>query len=87
MFDFSFRFGWLPLKWRLLTFRIYRIPHLNKVFEWQINRTPSWITFEVSWSIKTDHAGVELAASVFSWEGILHFYDMRHWDHEKGEWK
>lgn len=39
----------------------------------------------VSW--KCDHAGVRLESSVPYANLYLQFYDHRHWDDEKGQWK
>lgn len=62
----------------------------NKTLEFQIdNWGQGWtlIAFSCRILMFTDHAGFILDFTLFNYELDIHFYDNRHWNHDKGEWE
>ena len=59
----------------------------NKTLEVQLSRGGNDIIgFSVRTSTREDHAGVMLDLSLFRHFFIIHFYDNRHWNDEKGRY-
>jgi len=58
----------------------------HKSIEFQVERWPDnkMFDFEFRWRPRQDHAGAELAVTLFWYEFALRFYDHRHWDDERG---
>ena len=55
-------------------------PFPHKYWEFNINRCPEIISFDFSWYIRTDHAGIEIWVGLFGYALQFRFYDNRHWD-------
>ena len=63
-----------------------KTPWKHKCWEVQIIENDNWLRFEFEWTVRQDHAGVNLELGLFGYEIHFTFYDSRHWDYEKGQW-
>ena len=44
------------------------------------------LKLQFSWTINTDHAGVNIAFGIFGYSLNINFYDHRHWDEDNNDW-
>jgi hypothetical protein len=61
-------------------------PFKNKFWEVQVIENDNWLRLEFGFTIRQDHAGVNLELGLFGYEVHFTFYDSRHWDYENGCW-
>jgi hypothetical protein len=59
----------------------------NKAWEFNIYKTAHIISVDFRWDFKTDHAGLQLVLGLLGKDIEFTFYDCRHWDREKEDWK
>ena len=59
----------------------------NKYWEVEIVKHRNLIRFEFEWSIKQDHAGINLELGLFGYEISFRVYDSRHWDTITNTWR
>lgn len=76
-------------KWDSLFSKNGSTPWPNK--HWEIEgHNFGWgdlITFEFSWTRKTDHAGVRLKLGLLGYQVEAQFYDSRHWDEDTNNYR
>jgi hypothetical protein len=75
-------------QWASLFCKNGRTPWAHKAWEIQ-GHNLGWgdlITFEFSWTRKTDHAGVSLKLGLFGYVIEGQIYDSRHWDSETNDY-
>ena len=72
-------------RWECLANPTYTLSE-HKAIELQFDKTSDIIGFCFRLNFRTNHAGVFVSFALLGYEGILHFYDTRHWDHNKGSW-
>ena len=58
----------------------------HKAIELQFDRCSDIIGLCVRLTARQDHAGVFVSASLLGYDAMLHFYDTRHWNEEKGRY-
>jgi len=46
----------------------------------------SFFKFDISWTRKCDHAGLEFILEILSVYFYIKYYDSRHWNYEKDRW-
>lgn len=59
----------------------------NKYWEIQILRNDNWLRFEFGFTIREDHAGLNLELGLFGYEIHFTIYDNRHWDYINNRWE
>jgi hypothetical protein len=88
---FSIRNPWrvCTVHWRSsLFYKHGNTPFKNKHWELQIDKEPrTLISFEVSLTHRSDHAGLLVALGLLGYWFSFSFYDSRHWDYEKGSYE
>jgi hypothetical protein len=57
-----------------------------KWWEVEILKTENLFRFEFQYTIRQDHAGVQLELGVLGWELHSGIHDSRHWDYENKNW-
>lgn len=62
-------------------------PWKHKHWEVQILKNDNLIRVEFEFTIKQDHAGINLELGLFGYEIHFTFYDNRHWNHEQERWE
>lgn len=62
-------------------------PVKNKFWEVQMIRNNNWLRIEFEFTVKQDHAGMNLELGLFGYEIHFTLYDNRHWDFENNCWK
>ena len=63
---------------------------IGKNMAWELEHTQysgSLFDIDFSWSIREDHAGLEIGLGLFGYGVSFRMYDTRHWDYEKGCYK
>lgn len=59
----------------------------HKFWEFQIMRTTDVIAWDIRYTVRQDHAGLDVWLGLFSYSLNLKIYDNRHWNYEKGCWE
>ena len=62
-------------------------PVKHKYWEVQIIKHRNLFRFEFEWSIRQDHAGINLELGLFGYEISFTVYDHRHWDTITNTWR
>ena len=78
-YPFSDRFEILASTSKLLT--------KYKAVEANIYGTATIIKLSLTYTIKRDHAGLQIEVGLFGYECELHFYDTRHWNYKTHYWE
>ena len=60
--------------------RAYRTPFKHKHIELEVLRYSTVVSFTFRWTVRQDHAGIEVEAGVLGYNIHFQFYDNRHWD-------
>ncbi len=82
MINFNFRTQ-LPIdRWGIIWSTAGKTPFPHKYWDFDFSRSPDIISFEFSWKVRTDHAGVNVEIGLFGYSADFTFYDDRHWDNE-----
>lgn len=58
----------------------------HKCWEIQVIKNDNLLRFEFEYTIRQDHAGLNLELGLFGYEVHLAWYDTRHWHTEKERW-
>ena len=60
----------------------------HKAWEFQIIKySYNVATFSFQWTVRTDHAGLELEIGLFGYSASLKIYDTRHWNYTQNTWE
>lgn len=86
MIEFSFDFSLLTREFKNYWSQAYSTPLKNKFVELELHTTESIIGFSFLWTIRRDHAGVDIQLALFGLCVHFNFYDNRHWDYEKNQY-
>lgn len=78
-YPFSDRFEILASTNKLLT--------KYKAVEANIYGTATIIKLSLAYSIRRDHAGLQIEFGLFGYDCELNFYDTRHWDYKTHQWE
>ena len=65
----------------------WETPFKHKHIELQVIENCNLLRLEFEFTVKQDHAGVNLELGLFGYEVHFTFYDERHWNHEKNCWE
>ena len=58
-----------------------------KAVEANMYRTATIIKLSLAYSIRRDHAGLQIEFGLFGYDCELNFYDTRHWDYKTHQWE
>ncbi len=58
----------------------------NKFWEVQILKNDNLFRLEFGFTVRQDHAGLNLELGLLGYEIHFTFYDNRHWNHEENRW-
>jgi hypothetical protein len=58
----------------------------NKFIELEFYTSSDLVSFRFNWTVRTDHAGLDIEAGLFGYNVHFNFYDNRHWNSEEGRW-
>lgn len=58
----------------------------HKAIELQFDRCTDIVGLCIRLTTRQDHAGMYVSISLLGYDAIMHFYDIRHWDHETNSW-
>ncbi len=61
-------------------------PLKNKFWEIQILKNDNLFRLEFGFTVRQDHAGLNLELGLLGYEIHFTFYDNRHWNHEENRW-
>lgn len=61
-------------------------PFKHKYWELQYLKSDNLLRFEFGFTIREDHAGLNLELGLFGYEIHFNIYDHRHWNYEQGKW-
>jgi hypothetical protein len=56
---------------------------LHKFIEYQLYRDSTILAISFDWSIRRDHAGLNICIGLLSYCFDFNFYDNRHWNHQE----
>ena len=59
----------------------------HKAWEAEILQTRELIGFEIGYTMRQDHAGLNLDLSLFGYSISFQIYDTRHWDYVLNKWE
>jgi hypothetical protein len=59
----------------------------NKAWEFNLYRTNDVVRFEFRFSIREDHAGLNIEVGLIGYSFEFSIYDIRHWNYESDEWE
>ena len=62
-------------------------PFRNKFWEVQIIENDNLLRCEFEFTVKQDHAGVNLELGLLGYEVHFTFYDNRHWNYKENRWE
>jgi hypothetical protein len=83
--NFNIRNPWSQ-RFENLWNRSYTTPFKNKYIELEVLKDSSIISFRFNWTVRQDHAGLDLEAGLFGYCVHFGFYDNRHWSQITKEW-
>jgi hypothetical protein len=66
--------------------RSFATPVKNKFVELELYKDTNILSFRFTWTIRQDHAGLNLEVGLLGYCFHASLYDARHWDYEKGKW-
>lgn len=59
----------------------------NKSTSIEISRDTNVFRFEFEYTIRQDHAGLNVEFALFGYQISFGIHDNRHWDNDNGRWK
>ena len=85
-FGFNIANPWSK-KFENLWSRTYDTPFKNKHIELEIIKDTNISSFSFKLSPWIDHGGLYIDLGLIGYSFSFNFYDCRHWDYARGEWK
>ena len=79
--NFSIRNPW-GKEFKNLWCRSYRTPFEHKFIELEICKDNCIVSCSFSWTVRRDHAGLDIELGLFGYCAHFNFYDGRHWESE-----
>ena len=67
--------------------KFWDTPFKHKFIELEVYTTEDLIGFNFLWTIRRDHAGLDIQLSLLGICVHFNFYDVRHWNYEEKRWK
>ena len=66
--------------------KVYSTPHPSKYLELEVMKDSTVVSFMFRLATRTDHAGVNVELGLFGYSFNINFYDIRHWNPDKGRY-
>lgn len=85
-FNFNLRNPWSN-EFKNLWCRACETPFKNKFVELEFYKNSTFVSFMFNWTIRQDHAGLDIELGFFGYNLHFNFYDNRHWNSEKKAWE
>ena len=85
-FNFNIRNPYWWNRWEGIKHWAGGTPFKHKFWEVQIMKNSELFRIEFGWTVKQDHAGINLELGLLGYEIHFTFYDNRHWNAEEGRW-
>ncbi len=85
-FNFNLRNPWWSDRFANIKCWHRPTPIQNKYFEVQIIQNDNILRLELSYTIRQDHAGLNLELGLLGYEIHFTLYDNRHWDYNNNKW-
>ncbi len=83
--NFNLRNPWSK-QFKNLWWHAWKTPFKNKFIELEFYKDSSIATFNLNWTIRQSHAGLDIELGLFGYCLHFNFYDNRHWNYEEGRW-
>lgn len=74
-------------RYKSIKFYNWKTPFKHKYIELQCIKNCNLLRFEFEFTVKQDHAGLNLELGLFGYEVHFTFYDSRHWNYESNTWE
>lgn len=85
-FNINLRNPWWDDRFENIMCRGGKTPFEHKFWEFEVLKTENLFRIEFNWTIRTDHAGVNLELGLFGYQASISLHDSRHWHPEKNRW-
>lgn len=85
-FNTNIRNPYWSERFKNIWWRAGHTPWENKFWEIQIIKNDNLFRIEFGFTVRQDHAGLNLELGLFGYEAHFTFYDNRHWNSEEGRW-
>lgn len=86
-FNINIRNPWWTDRYANLWYKIGKTPLKNKYWEMQSIKTDNILRLEFSFTVREDHAGLNLEIGLLGYEIHFTLYDNRHWNYKLGTWQ
>ena len=67
--------------------KTWSTPFKHKSIELELHTTSEIVGFNFLWTIRRDHAGVNIQLALIGYNLHFNFYDSRHWDYDNNRWE
>ena len=84
-FNFNLRSPWSN-EFKNIWCRAYETPFKHKYIELEFYKDVTVVSFMFNWTVRQDHAGLDIDLGLFGYNIHFNFYDNRHWNSEEGRW-
>jgi len=76
-------------RWKTIYYTSSPAPEKGKYRVWEVQafKDNTIISFSFRWTMRTDHAGVELSVGLLGYSIMTTVSDTRHWDNDTNAWK
>ena len=86
-FNINIRNPWWVDRFANIRYWHLETPFKHKYIEGQIIKNDNLFRIEFEFTVRQDHAGLNLEFGLLGYEVNFTIYDHRHWDYENGRWK
>lgn len=59
----------------------------NKCWEFELLKTTDILSLSFAFTVRQDHAGLDIEAGILGYCLHFNFYDNRHWDDDSNRWE
>ncbi len=66
---------------------VFTTPWSNKFIEIEAYKDNNVVSINLNWTIRCDHAGLDIELGLFGYAVHFNFYDNRHWDYKNNCWE
>jgi hypothetical protein len=66
--------------------RFFATPFEHKFIELEVCKDSNIVSFRFSWTIRQDHAGIDLETGLLGYCLHFKFYDSRHWNYKENHY-
>jgi hypothetical protein len=84
--DFNIRNPWTNT-FKNLWCKAFAVPFEHKFIELEIYRSSTILSVSVNYTIRCDHAGLDILVGMLGYNLHFNFYDSRHWNTHTNDWE